>query len=45
VFVNVRAALGIVFAAAPFAPGASGNVACEDLIFMLKQNGFERGWI
>ena len=27
----------------PFAPGASGNLATEDLAFMLEQSGFETG--
>ena len=27
----------------PFAPGASGNLATEDLVFMLNQSGFETG--
>lgn len=27
----------------PFAPGASGNLATEDLVFMLNESGFETG--
>ena len=27
----------------PFAPGASGNLATEDLVFMLNQSGFDTG--
>ncbi len=27
----------------PFAPGASGNLATEDLVYMLNQSGFETG--
>lgn len=27
----------------PFAPGASGNIATEDLVFMLNESGFETG--
>jgi hydroxymethylglutaryl-CoA lyase len=27
----------------PFAPGASGNVATDDLLYMLKQMGYETG--
>jgi len=27
----------------PFAPGASGNVATEDLVFMLREDGFDTG--
>ncbi|MBM3510243.1 MAG: hydroxymethylglutaryl-CoA lyase [Alphaproteobacteria bacterium] len=27
----------------PFAPGASGNLATEDLVFMLQESGFETG--
>ncbi|MGB3621667.1 MAG: hydroxymethylglutaryl-CoA lyase [Ketobacter sp.] len=27
----------------PFAPGASGNVATEDLVYMLQESGFETG--
>ena len=27
----------------PFAPGASGNLATEDLVFMLNQSGYETG--
>lgn len=27
----------------PFAPGASGNVATEDLVFMFEETGFETG--
>lgn len=27
----------------PFAPGASGNVATEDLVYMLEQSGFDTG--
>ena len=27
----------------PFAPGASGNLATEDLVYMLEQSGFETG--
>ena len=27
----------------PFAPGASGNLATEDLVYMLDQSGFETG--
>jgi hydroxymethylglutaryl-CoA lyase len=27
----------------PFAPGAKGNVATEDLVFMLEQSGYETG--
>ncbi|MGE1063525.1 hydroxymethylglutaryl-CoA lyase [Megasphaera paucivorans] len=40
--VNVQAALGGL-GGCPFAPGASGNVASEDLIFMLNKMGFETG--
>ena len=28
----------------PFAPGASGNLATEDLIYMLHRAGFETGY-
>lgn len=28
----------------PFAPGATGNVATEDLVFMLERGGFETGY-
>ena len=27
----------------PFAPGASGNIVTEDLVFMLESMGFETG--
>src|SRR5690606_25784021 len=27
----------------PFAPGAAGNLATEDLVFLLQENGFESG--
>ena len=27
----------------PFAPGASGNVATEDLVYMLEESGFDTG--
>ena len=27
----------------PFAPGATGNLATEDLVFMLTESGFETG--
>lgn len=27
----------------PFAPGASGNTATEDLVYMLEQNGYDTG--
>jgi hydroxymethylglutaryl-CoA lyase len=27
----------------PFAPGASGNLATEDLVFMLNESGYETG--
>lgn len=27
----------------PFAPGASGNIASEDLVYMLNKNGYETG--
>jgi hydroxymethylglutaryl-CoA lyase len=27
----------------PFAPGASGNIATEDLVLMLEQSGFDTG--
>jgi hydroxymethylglutaryl-CoA lyase len=41
-FTNVQAALGGL-GGCPFAPGASGNVASEDLIFMLNRMGFDTG--
>ena len=41
-FPNVQAALGGL-GGCPFAPGASGNVASEDLIFMLNRMGFDTG--
>ena len=28
----------------PFAPGATGNIATEDLVFMLERGGFETGY-
>lgn len=27
----------------PFAPGASGNIATEDLVLMLEQSGYDTG--
>ncbi|MGB1543695.1 MAG: hydroxymethylglutaryl-CoA lyase, partial [Spongiibacter marinus] len=27
----------------PFAPGASGNIATEDLVLMLNQQGYDTG--
>lgn len=39
---NVQAALGGL-GGCPFAPGASGNVASEDVIYMLNQMGYETG--
>lgn len=39
---NVQATLGGL-GGCPFAPGASGNVASEDLIFMLNRMGFDTG--
>ncbi|MGQ2989646.1 MAG: hydroxymethylglutaryl-CoA lyase [Brevundimonas sp.] len=29
----------------PFAPGATGNVATEDLVYMLERAGFETGYV
>ena len=28
----------------PFAPGATGNIATEDLVYMLERGGFETGY-
>jgi hydroxymethylglutaryl-CoA lyase len=28
----------------PFAPGATGNVATEDLVYMLERAGFQTGY-
>ena len=28
----------------PFAPGASGNIVTEDLVFLLESQGFQPGW-
>ena len=28
----------------PFAPGATGNIATEDLVYMLERAGFETGY-
>ncbi|WP_036243088.1 hydroxymethylglutaryl-CoA lyase [Megasphaera vaginalis (ex Srinivasan et al. 2021)] len=39
---NVQAALGGL-GGCPFAPGASGNVASEDLIYMFNEMGMETG--
>lgn len=39
---NVQAALGGL-GGCPFAPGASGNVASEDVIYMLNQMGYDTG--
>lgn len=39
---NVQAALGGL-GGCPFAPGASGNVASEDLIYMFNAMGFQTG--
>lgn len=39
---NVQAALGGL-GGCPFAPGASGNVASEDVIYMLNEMGFDTG--
>lgn len=39
---NVQAALGGL-GGCPFAPGASGNVASEDLIYMFNAMGFDTG--
>lgn len=39
---NVQAALGGL-GGCPFAPGASGNVASEDLIYMLNAMGYDTG--
>ena len=39
---NVQAALGGL-GGCPFAPGASGNVASEDLIYMFNAMGMETG--
>ena len=40
--VNVQAALGGL-GGCPFAPGASGNVASEDLLYMLDRMGYDTG--
>lgn len=39
---SVQASLGGL-GGCPFAPGASGNTATEDLVYMLHQEGFETG--
>lgn len=39
---RVQAALGGL-GGCPFAPGASGNLATEDLVWMLKEAGYETG--
>ena len=39
---NVQAALGGL-GGCPFAPGASGNVASEDLLYMLERMGYDTG--
>jgi hydroxymethylglutaryl-CoA lyase len=39
---NVQSTLGGL-GGCPFAPGASGNLATEDLVFMLKSMGYELG--
>ena len=28
----------------PFAPGATGNIATEDLVYMLERGGFQTGY-
>lgn len=39
---NIQASLGGL-GGCPFAPGASGNIATEDLVYLLQQEGYETG--
>ena len=39
---NFESAIGGI-GGCPFAPGATGNVATEDLVHMLEQDGFDTG--